>query len=545
MMVKRWMCGILMAVGLAGLAGAAELPMWDLAKAHEKTFRFSTLFTAQAVRRHFQDEQKIDQAIQWCQEHGVTRVFIESFRDGYQAEKEDLVRGRDRFREAGFAVSGCVTPTGMGVASTGWRVVSNYEAPETRAKCRAVFEYAASLFDEIMIDDFLFTEDTSEGSQKAKGDRSWAEYRCELMLRVSREDILAPARAVNPNVKVIIKYPQWYDMFHERGYDVVKQTDAFDRIWVGTETRDPDSRQWGRKAQYEAFYIMQWLTDLGGAKTGGGWFDPYGTSPATYVEQARQTILGGAKEAFLFNYADLIRDENKAKPAALLTEMPALFRLAETVAGAKPVGVLAPKIPNSAPGKEEYIYDFIGMLGVPLVPLGRIDASYPAAVFATQSWEENVFAPQLREFVKAGKPVTLTHHLRDRLKEKNVPVPEAVSILQIPEEPRDLYNLDEAALRRFREPLLKALGLAVEGPTRVAFYMYDNGVWAVENFRDEPGVFTIRLEKPLPENAQARARETFFALPRNESVSLKVDGQSLTFELQPRSLGVAKVGEEK
>ncbi|MFB3786816.1 MAG: hypothetical protein ACE15F_10665 [bacterium] len=534
-----------MAVGLAGLAGAAELPMWDLAKAHEKTFRFSTLFTAQAVRRHFQDEQKIDQAIQWCQEHGVTRVFIESFRDGYQAEKEDLVRGRDRFREAGFAVSGCVTPTGMGVASTGWRVVSNYEAPETRAKCRAVFEYAASLFDEIMIDDFLFTEDTSEGSQKAKGDRSWAEYRCELMLRVSREDILAPARAVNPNVKVIIKYPQWYDMFHERGYDVVKQTDAFDRIWVGTETRDPDSRQWGRKAQYEAFYIMQWLTDLGGAKTGGGWFDPYGTSPATYVEQARQTILGGAKEAFLFNYADLIRDENKAKPAALLTEMPALFRLAETVAGAKPVGVLAPKIPNSAPGKEEYIYDFIGMLGVPLVPLGRIDASYPAAVFATQSWEENVFAPQLREFVKAGKPVTLTHHLRDRLKEKNVPVPEAVSILQIPEEPRDLYNLDEAALRRFREPLLKALGLAVEGPTRVAFYMYDNGVWAVENFRDEPGVFTIRLEKPLPENAQARARETFFALPRNESVSLKVDGQSLTFELQPRSLGVAKVGEEK
>ena len=61
-----------------------------------------------------------------------------------------------------------------------------------------------------------------------------------------------------------------------------------------------------------------------------------------------------------------------------------------------------------APGKEEYIFDFIGMLGVPLVPLGRIDASYPAAVFATQSWEENVFAPQLSEFMKAGKPVTLT-----------------------------------------------------------------------------------------------------------------------------------------
>lgn len=542
-MTRKAICGILLAAWFAGWAGAAETPMWDLAKAHEKTFRFSTLFTAQAVRRHFQEEQTIDQAIQWCKEHGVTRVFIETFRDGYQAEKDDLVRGRDRFRQAGFAVSGCVTPTGMGVASTGWKVVSNYEAPETRAKCRAVFEYAASLFDEIMIDDFLFTDDTSEMSQKAKGDRSWAEYRCELMLKVSQEDILAPARAVNPDVKVIIKYPQWYDLFHERGYDVVKQTDIFDRIWVGTETRDPDSKQWGRKAQYEAFYIMQWLTDLGGAKTGGGWFDPYGTSPATYVEQARQTILGGAKEAFLFNYADLIREEHRAKPAALLAEMPALFTLAEAVAGAKPVGVLAPKVPNSAPGNEPYIYDFIGMLGVPLVPLGRIDSSYPAAVFATQSWEDNVFAPALREWVQAGKPVALTHHLRDLLREKNFPVPEAVSILQIPEEPRDLYNLDEAALRHFREPLLKALGLAVEGPTRVAFYLYDNGVWAVENFRDEAATFTIRLEAAWPEITQNHARESFFALPGMESATLQVDGHSLTFQLQPRSLGVVKVKE--
>ena len=28
----------------------------------------------------------------------------------------------------------------------------------------------------------------------------------------------------------------------------------------------------------------------GGDKTGGGWFDPYGTTEDTYVEQARQTV---------------------------------------------------------------------------------------------------------------------------------------------------------------------------------------------------------------------------------------------------------------
>ena len=73
-----------------------------------------------------------------------------------------------------------------------------------------------------------------------------------------------------------------------------------------TETRDPDSARWGRKAQYEAYYIMRWLGGIGGDKTGGGWFDPYGTSPATYVEQARQTVLAGAREMLLFCHASLV-----------------------------------------------------------------------------------------------------------------------------------------------------------------------------------------------------------------------------------------------
>ena len=41
----------------------------------------------------------------------------------------------------------------------------------------------------------------------------------------------------NPSVR-FDDYPQWYDRFHERGYEVTRQTEDFDRIWVGTETRD-------------------------------------------------------------------------------------------------------------------------------------------------------------------------------------------------------------------------------------------------------------------------------------------------------------------
>ena len=52
---------------------------------------------------------------------------------------------------------------------------------------------------------------------------------------------------------------------------------------------------------------MRWLGGIGGAKCGGGWFDPYGTTEATYLEQARQTVLGGARESMLFCYGSLLQ----------------------------------------------------------------------------------------------------------------------------------------------------------------------------------------------------------------------------------------------
>ncbi|MBW8040822.1 MAG: hypothetical protein FVQ85_12575 [Planctomycetes bacterium] len=58
-----------------------------------------------------------------------------------------------------------------------------------------IFEYTASIFDEIMIDDFLFTDCECDQCQKARGDKTWADYRCSLMIKVGRQRILKPARA--------------------------------------------------------------------------------------------------------------------------------------------------------------------------------------------------------------------------------------------------------------------------------------------------------------------------------------------------------------
>src|SRR5260370_30635187 len=119
------------------------------------------------------------------------------------------------------------------------------------------------------------------------------------MVRLSQERVLSPAKRVNPKARLIIKYPQWYDNFHMRGYEVIRETADFDRIWVGTETRDYQSKQWGGIPQYEENFIMRSLGGIGGPKWGGGGHDPHGATEATYLEQARATLLRRGPDAMV------------------------------------------------------------------------------------------------------------------------------------------------------------------------------------------------------------------------------------------------------
>ena len=187
--------------GRAGIVGVLVLllasaawgqSLWELAKANRDTLTISTLFTAQDVRDRLSSDAGIDQAIDWCKKTGVTRVFVETFRDGYTAEKSALEHARDRLIGAGIDVSGCVTPTNVGKKSTGWAPISCYTDEPTRKRVQEIFEFTASIFDEIMIDDFWFTDCECPECQTARGDQSWSQYRCDLMVKVSRERILRP-----------------------------------------------------------------------------------------------------------------------------------------------------------------------------------------------------------------------------------------------------------------------------------------------------------------------------------------------------------------
>ena len=99
-------------------------------------------------------------ALAWCRLNGVTKAYVESFRDGYRAPRDGLSRARDRLRAAGLEVSGCITTTRLGKSSTGWKGIACFTDQANQERLRGEFEFAAGLFDEIMIDDFWFTDCT-------------------------------------------------------------------------------------------------------------------------------------------------------------------------------------------------------------------------------------------------------------------------------------------------------------------------------------------------------------------------------------------------
>jgi hypothetical protein len=496
------------------IASEREAPadLWNLAKAKAPVHRFSTTVKAQEIRDLLTNQAGVDAAIDWCRKTGVTKVYLETFRYAYLVERPLLERAKASFRAAGFEVSGCVTPTNIGKNSTGWNVVCCYTDLPTQKRLQEIFEYTAGLFDEIMIDDFWFTDCMCSACDAARRSKtvtvgeqtwptasdSWKDYRCELLLRLSRARILEPARRVNPKVRIIVKYPCWYDDYQERGYDVIRETAEFDRTWVGTETRDYESRQWGGTPQYAGYFLMRWLGGIGGAKCGGAWYDPLCTTEKTYLEQARQTVLAGARESLLHSYGYLLKGHIEksavAGPkdiAALRPQIPELLTVAEEVSRRKILGMAAYKPAHSSGESERRVFDFVGMGGLPLVPCHEFPADARAAFFSLHALKDPDLAGKLAAFIAAGKRVLVTDGLAKRLAGKVDLAAANVQVLRVEGSPKSLLGLSEAKLNALRAPLLQALGHEFRAPNRVGLYLFDDRSWVIENFNDEPVAVTL------------------------------------------------------
>jgi hypothetical protein len=229
---------------------------------------------------------------------------------------------------------------------------------------KEVVEFTARNFDEIILDDFFFTDCKSDGEIQAKGDRSWTAYRLALMDQAGRELVVNPAKAVNPKVRVIIKYPNWYDHFQYLGFNLETEPKYFDKIYTGTETRDPVNGN-QHLQQYHGYSVFRYFENIKPGGNAGGWVDQGGS----YSRPLRGAVLAHAVRQGPGDHAVQYRLALSAQCAARNRRRrisPARPSRRSTVSSGelgKPVGVKTYK-PYHSSG-EDFLPSYLGMLGHP------------------------------------------------------------------------------------------------------------------------------------------------------------------------------------
>jgi hypothetical protein len=155
------------------------------------------------------------------------------------------------------------------------------------------------------------------------------------------------------------------------------------------------------------------LTDVAGEKTGGGWFDPFGTDATIYLDQALVTVLAGAPEVFLFHYGSLTSSQYKEQTEALAARRKEFEELGKLVGNW--TGIPAYKPVSSEPGDEQFIFDQIGMLAIPLAPTAHFPDKARAALFTLHSLKDVEFVAKLARFLNSGGTALVSEGLAHAL----------------------------------------------------------------------------------------------------------------------------------
>ncbi len=393
-----------------------------LAKDNYKNFKLAVYCPARDVKK-MADLNWLEKNYNLLDKYlNIDKVYLETFRGGTTVEKETMLKAKKFFKDRGVQTSGGITYV--------WSDVRQFESfcytnPEHRKKIKEIVEYTASLFDEIMLDDFFFTNCKCELCIKAKGDKSWTDFRLDQMEEVSKNLVIKPAKKVNPDVKMIIKYPNWYDHFQYTGYHLEEQPELFDMIYTGTETRDPVYTHQHLQA-YESYAIMRYFENIAPGRNGGGWVDPYSRRYLDrYAEQICLTMFAKARELTLFCFGALLesvpQEDGSFKPLSVVTPV-AGYSLEKIDSFfdklGEPVGIKSYK-PYHSHG-EDFLPNYIGMLGIPI----DITPEFPYdedIIFLTEqaSFDKNIIEKIKGQLVK-GKDVIITSGLYRVLQGKGI-----------------------------------------------------------------------------------------------------------------------------
>jgi len=409
----KWLVTCVVALGwlwAARSVGAAVL--LEEARGRVGALRLGSYATSRQVEQIAIDEDFRTRAWEALDRMGLTKVYLEVYRGGHVVSPEQLVLVRDWLEERDIQVAGGIAtvPGGdVGVRQAGPLGWFNWQNVKTQHDLKRIVRMAAPIFDTFIVDDFLCTGDVSAESKRAKGNRSWGAYRRALLTELSRSIFVGPAKAVNPDITMIVKYPQWYDRFHLFGYDTETLPRIFDGVWVGTETRGRNTQRFGFVQPYEGFVNYRWLAGIAGEKIGGAWFDHGDCAERDFLDQAYTSVLAGARELVFFNLGNVIAGH--PDHAKIVAQFDRLVDLAGFVKTHPVVGVPAYKPPNSDPAGDMYLMDFLGMLGIPLIPVHEFPREAPVVFLPAQAATDPDLLAHMKKSWSRGARLIITVNL--------------------------------------------------------------------------------------------------------------------------------------
>jgi hypothetical protein len=372
----------------------------------------------------------------------VDKIYLETHRDKIIVSEATLEKAKNFFLSKGLIVAGGITYT---MDESNRFETFCYTNPDHRKKAKQIAELTARHFDEIILDDFFFTSCKCELCIKAKGPQSWSQYRLNLMNDAAENLIIKPAKAVNSKVKVIIKYPNWYEHFQGLGFNLEDGPRLFDGIYTGTETRDPVFSQ-QHLQPYESYLVYRYYSNLKRGKNGGGWVDPFASFYMDrYAEQLWLTLFSKAPEITLFDYRMMLVPINKSTKAAwqngktsfdfdqmtgAVTDanMPVTYARAAGYSFDKvdrligllgnPVGIKNYK-PYHSKG-EDFIQNYFGMLGIPMDIESRFPTSSDFIILTESAAYDKDIVAKIKQQLVDGKNVLITSGLLNLLQGKGI-----------------------------------------------------------------------------------------------------------------------------
>ena len=381
--------------------------------AHYRNFKLVYYFVAQGTARA--EEEKLEKDIGFFEKYmQVDKVYLEPFRGGVLADEAKVALCRRVFEKHGIEVAGGLTttaPTPEGDEPK-QRLFDTlcYSDRKMRQELRDVCSFLGKHFNEFIIDDFFFTNCTCDACRRGRDeynqahgitDGSWQAFRLDLMEKVSREDVIAPAKAANPDCLITIKYPNWAESYQETGYNPAAQRKLFDRIYTGTEARDTVTTD-QHLPRYLSYSLMTYFEAMWPGHNGGGWFDPFDFHlTEQYLEQAYLTAFSRPKELMMFCFQALT--DHPYVPA-LGYHLEKLDQILDHCGN--PVGIPC-YLPDNSQG-EDNIQDFLGMCGLPVMLTPYWPEKAESLLLTRASACDPDIVEKLEAYVSAGGKALVT-----------------------------------------------------------------------------------------------------------------------------------------